>query len=134
MKMSKMIKPILLIPAAALLGYAVKKGKKSSSVVSDIAQAVSDAATNPEKAFAGFTLSELNEIASNTSRGLKAEINGDTLEYIFKSARGKTTATARIVMNAAGELVFTFLPYSGSANSPYFFLENLRNARRDKVN
>ncbi|CAN7382923.1 hypothetical protein [Rossellomorea sp. LjRoot5] len=127
MEMSKVIKP-LIIPAAALLGYALIKGKRSSSLVSDITQAVSNSATNLEKTFAGLKESELNEIATNTDRGLKAEIVGNALEYCFKSASGKKTATARIELDSAGKPEFAFLPYSGSANSPYSFIKNLRDA------
>jgi len=129
MKMSKMIKT-LIIPVAALLGYAVIKGKKSSSVVSDIAQTVSDSANYPEKTFAGFKESELNEIAKNTSRGLKAVIVGNVLEYWFKSRSGKQTATATIELDSAGEPIITFNPHYGTANSPHFFIENLRNVMK----
>lgn len=37
---------------------------------------------------------QINEIVSNTFRGVKAVIEGDTLEYSFRSATGKGTATA----------------------------------------
>ncbi|WP_211740978.1 hypothetical protein [Ornithinibacillus massiliensis] len=129
--MSKVIKP--LVPVATLvlgLGYVVKKGKfpvKLSRAVSDIAQVASDATINEEKSFGGLKQSELNEIASNTFRGVKAVIDGDTLEYWFKSASGKKTSTARIGLDSAGELVFTFLSYR-DANSPYSFIKNLRDA------
>lgn len=129
MKMSKMIKQ-LVIPVAALLGYAVLKGKISSSVVSDIAQTVSDSAINPEKTFAGFKESELNEIAKNTSRGFKAVIVDNVLEYWFKSSSGKQTAIAKIELDSAGKPIITFNPYFGTANSPYFFVENLRNSMK----
>lgn len=129
MKMSKMIKQ-LIIPVAALFGYAVIKGRKSSSMVSDIAQAVSDSATNPEKTFAGFKESKLNEIAQNTSRGLKVVIVGDVLEYWFKSRSGKQNATATIELDSAGEPIISFNPHYGTANSPHFFIENLRNVMK----
>lgn len=132
MKMSKVIKP-LIIPVSALLGYAVINvinGKKSSSVFSNIAQTVSNSANNPEKTFAGFKESELNEIAKNTSRGLKAVIVGNVLEYWFKSRSGKQSATAKIELDSAGEPIITFNPYYGTANSPHFFIENLRNVMK----
>lgn len=103
MKMLKMIKP-LIIPVAALLGYAVIKGKKSSSVVSDIAQ--------------------------NTSRGLKAVIVGNVLEYWFKSRSDKQTATATTELDSAGEPIITFNPPYGTANSLHLFIENLKNVMK----
>ncbi|MEK3992812.1 hypothetical protein [Robertmurraya sp. FSL R5-0851] len=129
MKMSKMIKP-LIIPVAGILGYALIKRKKSSSVVSDIAQAVSDSTNNPEKTFAGLNESELNELAKNTSRGLRAVIVDNVLEYWFKSRSGKQTATAKIELDSAGKPIITFNPHYGTANSPHFFIENLRNAMK----
>lgn len=132
MKKSKVIMPLL---ATAVLGYVVKKRGvpvKSSRVVSDIAQVASDATINTEKFFGGLKQSEINEIVSNTYRGVKAVIDGDTLEYSFKSASGKQTPTARIELDSAGELVFTFLSFF-NAQSPRLFIENLRDAM-NKVN
>lgn len=129
MKMSKVIMPLV---ATTIIGYVVKKrgfSMGSSSAVSDIAQAASDATI---ETFGGLKQSEINEIASNTYRGVKAVIDGDTLEYCFKSASGKQTPTARIELDAAGELVFTFLSYF-DAKSPHLFKENLRDAM-NKVN
>ena len=127
MKMSKVIMPLV---ATAVIGvFVVKKGKfpvKLSRVVSDIAQVASDAEINTEKSFGGLKQSEINEIASNTYRGVEAVIDGDTLEYLFKSASGKQTLTARIGLKA-GELVFTFLSYN-NANSPHSFIKNMRDA------
>lgn len=105
---------------------------KLSRAVSDIAQGASDATINAEKSFGGLKQSEINEIVSNTYRGVKAVIDGDTLEYRFKSASGKQTPTARIELDSAGELVFTFLSFF-DAKSPRFFIENLRDAK-NKVN
>ncbi|KAA0941643.1 hypothetical protein FQ087_21050 [Sporosarcina sp. ANT_H38] len=131
MKMSKVIMPLAV--GTAILGYVIKKGEfpvRLSRTVSDIAQVASDATI--EKSFGGLKLSEINEIVSNTYRGVKAVIDGDTLEYYFKSASGKQTPTARIELDSAGELVFTFRSYI-NANSPRFFIENLRGAM-NKVN
>lgn len=132
MKMSKVIMPLITM---VVLGNVVKKRKfpvKSSRAVSDIAKVASNATNNEEKSFGGLKQSEINEIVSNTYRGMKAVIDGDTLEYSFKSASGKHTSTARIIKDSAGELVFTFLSYS-DANSPHFFIKNLRDAM-NKVN
>jgi len=129
MKMSKLFKSLVIPLGTAVLGYAVTKvisSPKSSSAVSDIAQVASNATIN-EKSFGGLKQSEINEIASNTYRGVKAIIDGNTLEYSFKSASGKKTPTARIELDSAGELVFTFLSYF-DAKSPRFFIENLKDA------
>jgi hypothetical protein len=128
MKMSKVIMLLIGTAGAALVGYGLKNGRspvKLSRVVSDIAQVASDATINEEKSFGGLKQSVINEIVSNTFRGVDAVIDGDTLEYWFKSASGKKTATAGIELDSAGELVFTFLSYF-DAKSPRFFIENLR--------
>lgn len=134
MKMSKVIMP--LVVGTVVIGYVARKGKipvKSSRAVSDLAKAASNATINEEKSFAGLKQSEINEIVSNTYKGMKAEIDGDTLEYSFWSASGKTTSTARIALESAGELALTFLSYS-DAKSPRFFIDNLREAIKNKVN
>jgi hypothetical protein len=99
-------------------------------VASDIAQVVSDATINAEKSFGGLKQSQINEIVSNTYRGVKAVIDGDTLEYWFRSASGKITATAKIELDSEGNIVCAFLPYSGAANSPRSFIKNLIEAMR----
>ena len=132
MKMSKVIKPLLATAGTAfLVGYFVKKGRfpESSRVASDIAQVVSDATINAEKSFGGLKQSQINEIASNTYRGVKAVIDGDTLEYWFRSASGKKTATARYELDSAGKFVCTFCSYF-DAKSPRFFIENLLEAMK----
>jgi len=119
------IKPLIPAATAIILGYVVIKGKpiKSSS---DIVQVVSDATSDSEeKSFGGLTLSKINEVVSNTYKGVRAEIDGDTLEYYFESASGKKTATARFILDSVGELVITFLSYN-DAKTPRFFIENLR--------
>lgn len=129
MKMSKVIMPLLATAAAiGTVGYFVKKRKfpESSRVASDIAQVVSDAA---EKSFGGLKQSQIDEIVSNTFRGEKAVIDGDTLEYWFRSASGKGTATARFELDSAGKIVCIFLSYF-DAKSPRFFIENLIEAMK----
>lgn len=89
MKLSKVIKPLLPAATVIILGYVVRKGKPTKSPY-DIVQVVSDATSDAEeKSFAGLTLSKINEVVSNTYKGVKAEIDGDTLEYCFESASGK---------------------------------------------
>lgn len=127
MKLSKVIKPLIPTAAAVILGYVVRKGKNPIKSSSDIVQVVSDATSNAEKFFGGLTQSKINEIVSNTYKGVKAEIDGDTLEYFFESASGKKTATARFILDSAGELVITFLAYN-DAKSPRFFIDNLKAA------
>lgn len=127
MKLSKIIKPLIATTATVILGYAVKNGKIPIKSASDIVQAVSDATSNEEKSFGGLTLSKINEIVSETYKGVKAEIDGDTLEFVFASASGKKTATAKFILDSAGKLAITFLPYK-DAKSPRIFMDNLRDA------
>ncbi|NOU72559.1 hypothetical protein GC098_14170 [Paenibacillus sp. LMG 31458] len=135
MKKSKVIKlatAVTAVTAGALfVGYVVKKGKfpLSSRLVSDIAKVVSDSTIIAEKSFGGLTQSQINEIVSNTFRGVKAVIDGDTLEYVFKSASGKLTATERYTMDSAGKIVTTFQSFS-DANSPRAFIINLIDAMK----
>ena len=101
-------------------------------MISDIAKFASDATVNAsEKTFGGLKQSVINEIVSNTYRGVKAVINGDILEYWYKSGSGKQTHTVKIELDSAGGLI-TFLSYF-DAKSPRFFMENLRDAM-NKVN
>lgn len=133
MKMSKVIMPLLATAAAiGTVGYFVKKIKLpvSSRVVSGLAQVVSDA---EEKSFGGLKQSQINEIVSNTFRGVKAVIDGDTLEYVFKSASGKSTATERYKLDSAGNIVTTFQSFS-DANSPRAFIINLIEAMKANGN
>ncbi|MET1178512.1 hypothetical protein ABG775_11200 [Peribacillus simplex] len=134
MKMSKVIMPLLV--GTAVIGYVVRKGKipvESSRAIAELAKVASNATINEEKSFAGLKQSEINEIALNTYKGIKAVIDGDTLEYSFASASGKTTSTARIALESAEELAFAFLSYS-DAKSPRFFIDNLREAIKNKIN
>lgn len=131
MKMSKVIKILVIKVIMAVLTYVIKKGKfslKSSRTVSDIPQVASDATTNEEKSFGGLKQSEIDEVAINTSRGVKAEIIGDILEYSFKSGSGKQTPTAQLKIEE-GEPVFTFISFF-NAHSPHSFKKNLRDAMK----
>ncbi len=125
MKLSKVIIPLIPVATTVILGYIIKNGKTSMKSSSKIVGVVSHTINNEEKSFGGLTLSKINEVVSNTYRGMRAEIDGDTLEYCFESASGKKTNTARLILDTAGELVITFLSYS-DAKSPRFFMDNLR--------
>lgn len=125
MKLSKVIIPLIPVATTAILGYIIKNAGSSMKSSSKIVEVVSNTITNEEKSFGGLTLSKINEVVSNTYRGVRAEIDGDTLEYCFESASGKKINTAKFMLNTAGELVITFLSYS-DAKSPRFFMNNLR--------
>ena len=76
------------------------------------------------KKFGKVTQKELNKIIEETPRALKAVIEGDTLNYIFKSASGKTKHTAFIKLDEQGNIKEFISPYI-DANSPKFFVEKL---------
>jgi hypothetical protein len=62
----------------------------------------------------------LEEIVRSTYRGLKAVINGDTLEYWYKSSSGKTKNMACLTVDAVGKIK----AYLGGG--PYFYANSLR--------
>ncbi|MCM3389997.1 hypothetical protein LG296_20815 (plasmid) [Ureibacillus chungkukjangi] len=132
MKMSKVFKTI--VPAAAgIIGltYAARKGRNPMKSSSGIVQAVSEATATikEEKTFAGLPLSQLEEIALNTARGICAEIFGDTCAFTFKSASGKQSITANFRVNSEGKWEI-ICPYP-DAKAPLFFLENIKKAMKE---
>ena len=135
MKISKAIIPVAAA-TTSILGYLFIKGKSpalSTKMVADAVKTVSDVTQKAEGSFAGVPQSTIDEIVKNTYRGLKAVINGDNLEYWYKSSSGKTKNMARLIVDASGEIK-TYLgngPYF-YANSPRFFTEKLIEAI-DKV-
>jgi hypothetical protein len=136
MKMSKVIMP--LVAATAVLGYVVKRGKfpvKFSRAVSDIAQVASDATVNAtEKTFGGLKQSVIDELVSNTYRGFKAVINGDKLEYWYKSASGKNDYMSSLTLDSAGKINIQIVKgHPEATNSPLAFGKKLIVAMK-KVN
>ncbi|QST02583.1 hypothetical protein IMZ31_24340 (plasmid) [Pontibacillus sp. ALD_SL1] len=127
MKESKWIKPLVLSAAAtaatAVAGIALTKGGKDSEGANEVISSV----VPEEETFGGLTLEKINEIVELTHRGVKAVIVDGTLEYTFSSASGKQYPTARIEIDEAGELIFTFLSYA-TAHSPRIFMKNLKEA------
>jgi hypothetical protein len=136
MKMSKVIIP--LVAATAVLGY-VKRGNfplKFSRVVSDIAQVASDATINAtEKTFGGLKQSALDELVSNTYRGFKAVINGDKLEYWYKSASGKSNYMSNLTLDSAGKINIQMVKgHPEATGSPLAFGRELIEAMRNQAN
>jgi hypothetical protein len=130
MKMSKTGWSLVAATATIALGYGAKKGKIpfiSSKVVSDIAKVASDAVINEEISFGGLKESVINGIATNTSKGVKAFIDGNELVYKFRSNSNKTILEARFIIDAAGKLVMTFVSgnYGNQPNAPWFFKDIL---------
>lgn len=122
MKISKAIIPAAAV-ATSILGYLFIKGKPpvpSTKMVVDAVNTVSDVTQKAEGSFAGVSQSTIDDIVKNTYRGVKAVINGDTLEYWYKSSSGKTNNMARLVVDAGGEIK----AYLG--NGPYFYANSPR--------
>ena len=132
MKMSKVIIPI--VAATAVLGY-FNRGK-FSNLVSDLAQGATDATVNvAEKTFGGLKQSTIDEIVSNTYRGTKAVINGDKLEYWFKSASGKSKYMARFTLESAGKINIEMVKaHPEATGSPTAFGRSLLEAFKNQVN
>lgn len=132
MKMSKVIIPI--VAATAVLGF-VNRGK-FPRVVSDIAQGASDATVNAaEKTFGGLKQSAIDELVLNTYRGSKAVINGDVLEYWFKSASGKMNYMASLTLDSVGKLNIQMVKaHPEATGSPRAFGEKLLDALRNQAN
>ena len=87
------------------------------------------AVSEPEKMFGGLQQSAIDELVNTTYRGIKAVINGDTLEYWYKSNSGKSNM-ARLSLDAAGEII-TYLGNGScfNAGSPRAFTKKLVEAR-----
>jgi hypothetical protein len=134
MKMSKVIIP--LVAATAVLGY-VKRGKfpvKFSKA--DIAQVASDATMDAtEKMFGGLKQSAIDELVSNTYRGIKAVINGDKLEYWYQSASGKSKYMSSLTLDSAGKIDIQMVKgHPEATGSPLAFGRNLIEAIRNQAN
>ncbi len=134
MKMSKVIIP--LVAVTAVLGY-VKRGKfpvKFSKA--DIAQVASDATIDAtEKMFSGLKQSAIDELVSNTYRGIKAVINGDKLEYWYQSASGKSKYMSILTLDSAGKIDIQMVKGNPEATgSPLAFGRNLIDAIRNQTN
>ena len=129
MTINKFIAPIVatVVGGGIAIGYVIKNKKFPGELlehISDGVQDVSNTVNAEEKTFGGLTESSLTELASEIYRGVKAEIDGNTLEYFFKSASGKQTSTAKFEINDAKEVVMTFISHV-TANSPREFHRSL---------
>lgn len=131
MKISKAIIPLVV---TTVFGYIVAKSKNSgelSKEISEIAKFASDATVNAaEKTFGGLKQSAIDEVVSNTSRGVKAVINGDELEYWYKSASGKHDYISSLKLDSAGKVIIQIVKGYYDANSPRIFAENLKEAMK----
>lgn len=128
-KIINIVAPVAAV-ATTVVMYTLCKGKiggipakQISDVTNDV---VSGLADNSEKVFGGLAQSTLDSLAKDTYRGVKAVVQGDTLEYIYKTASGKGVISALFKLDDAGELV----GYLGNgprfaANSPRFFCEKI---------
>ncbi|WP_169083277.1 hypothetical protein [Paenibacillus sp. PL91] len=125
MKMSKVIKPLLAIAGVGALGYVALKRKKTSRAVSDIVKVTSDAIINAEKSFGGLKQSVIDEIVSNTARGVKAVIDGDKLEYWYKSGSRKQDYMSSLTLDSSGKVIIQVVKGYYEANSPRIFAEQL---------
>ncbi|NRF89872.1 hypothetical protein HQN89_02305 [Paenibacillus frigoriresistens] len=122
------------VTTLALVYFAKNKKGEMTKLVLNAAKVASDVVkVAEEKSFGGLKQSVIDNIVSISNRGVNAVIDGDTLEYTFSSASGKATATAKIILDSAGDLVFAFLPYGGSAHSPIDFIKKL-NEEMKKLN
>jgi hypothetical protein len=127
MKISKVIIPLV---ATTVLGYFAAKRinfGKSSKVISDIAKFASDETVNAvEKTFGGLKQGLIEQLVLNTYKGVKAVINGDILEYWYKSNSGKHNYMSSLRLDSAGKIIIE-RGYFGSnpPNSPVIFAENL---------
>ena len=127
MKISKVIIPLV---ATTVFGYFVAKRKnseESSNVFSNIANVVSDDTVNSvEKTFGGLKQNTINEIVSNTYKGVKAVINGDILEYWYKSHSRKHNYMSSLKQDSTGKIIIE-TGYFGPnpPNAPVIFAEKL---------
>ncbi len=128
-----MKKSKVLIPLAALgvLGYfGILKLRRSGKGGSDIAEGVADATIYEEKSFGGLSQSAINELIKNTSRAIKAIIDGDVLEYFYSSGSGKHVYSSRMSFDSEGKLNYEESPFQGG-NAPAIFAKNLLDAREE---
>lgn len=105
-------------------------------MVSDLVQGATDATVNvAEKTFGGLKQSTIDDIVSNTNRGSKAVINGDVLEYWFKSASGKMNYMASLTLDSVGKLNIQMVKaHPEATGSPRAFGEKLLEALRNQAN
>ena len=134
-KIIKVVVPMMAV-ASTVVTHTILKGKIGripANSISDVTNnVVSGLANNSEKVFGGLTQSTLDGLAKATSRGVKAVIQGDTLQFVYKSASGKTTNSALFKFDDAGKL----LAYLGNgsyyaAKEPRFFCEEMLKIMRE---
>jgi hypothetical protein len=120
----------MLVVGATAITYVLLKEKifnTSVKKITDITEnVVMGMKNNSNPLFGGISQRTLDKMAKDTFRGVKAVVQGDTLEYFYKSASGKTINSAMFKFDEAGKLV-GYLgdgPYN-SSNSPRFFCEKV---------
>lgn len=116
--------------ATSLLAYSVYKGKGNGLKIQNSTEftksVLSNSGGSPENVFGGLKESTLDRLAKDTNRGIKAIVKGDTLEYFYKSASGKSTNVAEFHFDEIGRMVGTLGngPYFNS-NAPRFFSDKV---------
>ncbi|EOR21262.1 MULTISPECIES: hypothetical protein [Bacillaceae] len=129
MKFSKIGWSLVTAAATIIIGYGAKKGKIPfiSSKIVDLSKVASDTVLNEEKSFGGLKESTLNEIATNTYKGVKAFIDDSELVFKFRSNSNKMILESKFKIDAAGKLVMTFVSgnYGNHPTAPLFFKDNL---------
>ena len=131
MKISKAIIPLVVTTVFGCFAARRKNSGKLIKVISEIAKFASDATVNAaEKTFGGLKQSAIDEVVSNTSRGVKAVINGDKLEYWYKSASGKHDYISSLTLDSTGKVIIDIVKGYYDANSPRIFTENLIKAMK----
>jgi hypothetical protein len=100
MNIKKIVIPV--VGVGALLTSILLKKK----LVSDVTNVVSEAVTEPEKAFGGIQLSKLNELAKEVYHGLSCTIDqSGFLVFHSKSNRGHQTFHIQMALDEAGKLI-----------------------------
>lgn len=100
MNIKKIVIPVVGV-GALLTGILLKK-----NLVSDVTNVVSEALTEPEKAFGGIPLSRFNELAKEVYHGLSCTIDQcGFLVFHSKSNRGHQMFHIQMTLDEAGKLI-----------------------------
>lgn len=100
MNIKKIIIPVVGV-GAVLTKILLKK-----NLASDVTNVISEAVTEPEKAFGGIQLSKLNELAKEVYHGLSCTIDQyGFLVFHSKSNRGHQTFHLQMTLDEAGKLI-----------------------------
>jgi hypothetical protein len=95
----KVAVPIAATIVGAIAVGVITKGKKVP--ISPISTAIKET----PKFFGGLSQCTLDNIAKETCRGVKTTIQGDSLEFIYKTTSGKGVNSARFIIDETGKIV-----------------------------